>query len=134
MKVYNLRQLREHLGLSGTEASHRLGVSQSRIVRMEAAEKSGKIAIGTLARAARALGYVLSYSYKPTTRSVVEQKKKGLKRSARRSTHRRESKLGVRMKEEVLSQSKSLTSEARLLQACELSDFVKELNQCTKKR
>ena len=60
-----LRAIREVLGMTTTQFSTRLGVSQSRVVAMERAEQTGSLTMKNLARAAKALDCELVYALVP---------------------------------------------------------------------
>ena len=60
-----LRAIREALGMTTTQFSTRLGVSQSRVVAMERAEQIGSLTMKNLARAAEALDCELVYALVP---------------------------------------------------------------------
>ena len=60
-----LRAIREALGMTTTQFSTRLGVSQSRVVAMERAEQTGSLTMKNLARAAEALDCELVYALVP---------------------------------------------------------------------
>ena len=59
------RAIREALGMTTTQLSSRLGVSQSRVVAMEVAEQTGSLTIKNLARAANVLDCELVYALVP---------------------------------------------------------------------
>jgi len=73
-----VRAIREALGMTTTQLSSRLGVSQSRVVAMEGAEQSGSLTIKNLARAANALDCELVYALVPrhSLQEMVEQRVK----------------------------------------------------------
>ena len=73
-----VRAIREALGMTTTQLSSRLGVSQSRVVAMEVAEQSGSLTIKNLARAANALDCELVYALVPrhSLQEMVEQRVK----------------------------------------------------------
>ena len=60
-----IRAVRDALGMSAAQMSHRLGVSQPRVLAMEKAEERGAITLATLERAAQALGCTLVYALVP---------------------------------------------------------------------
>ena len=71
-----VRAIREALGMTTTQLSSRLGVSQSRVVAMEVAEQTGSLTIKNLARAANALDCELVYALVPrhSLQEMVEQR------------------------------------------------------------
>lgn len=73
-----VRAIREALGMTTTQLSSRLGVSQSRVVAMEVAEQTGSLTIKNLARAANALDCELVYALVPrhSLQEMVEQRVK----------------------------------------------------------
>ena len=73
-----VRAIREALGMTTTQLSSRLGVSQSRVVAMEVAEQTGSLTIKNLARAASALDCELVYALVPRhpLQEMVEQRVK----------------------------------------------------------
>lgn len=60
-----LRAIRQALGMSTTDLAARLGVNQTTAARIEANERSGRVQLDTLARAADALGCDLVYALIP---------------------------------------------------------------------
>jgi len=60
-----LRAVRQAVGIPVMEAAERMGVGQSEVFRMEYAEGRGVIELGTLRRAAEALGCELVYGLTP---------------------------------------------------------------------
>lgn len=60
-----IRAIREALGMSTTELAERMGLSQSRVVRIEQSEVEGRLNMETLERAADALGCRLFYALVP---------------------------------------------------------------------
>lgn len=70
-----IRAIREVLGMSTTELAQRMGVTHARISQIERAEANDSLRLGTLRRAAEALGCELHYALVPAT---------GLEESVRR--------------------------------------------------
>jgi predicted DNA-binding mobile mystery protein A len=71
-----IRAIRETLGMTTRQLSQRLGVSQPRVVKLEQSETTGAITLGSLQRAAEALGCRLVYSIvplKPLTETIEER-------------------------------------------------------------
>lgn len=60
-----VRAIREALGMSAEDLAHRMGVAQSTISRIERSERTGRIQLDTLERAADALGCELVYALVP---------------------------------------------------------------------
>jgi len=60
-----VRAVRETLGMTTRQLGARLGVSQPRIIKLEKGEVDGSITLGSLERAARALGCRLVYVLVP---------------------------------------------------------------------
>ena len=60
-----IKAVREALGMSTTQLAKRLGLSQSRIVRLEKSEVERTVTLETLDRAARALGCRVVYALVP---------------------------------------------------------------------
>ena len=60
-----LRAIRDALGMTTAQFAHRLGVSQPRIIELEKSEVSGSVTLGTLQRAAEALGCYVVYVLVP---------------------------------------------------------------------
>jgi len=71
-----LRAVRDALGMTTSQFAKRLSVSQPRIVELEQSEVSGSVTLGTLQRAAEALGCRLVYALvpdKPLAETVRER-------------------------------------------------------------
>jgi predicted DNA-binding mobile mystery protein A len=71
-----IREIREGLGMSGTQLANRMGISQAGAVSMEHSEVEKSISLKTLARAAEALDCQLVYALVPKTsleQTVLEQ-------------------------------------------------------------
>lgn len=123
------------LGLSTTQLAHRLGISQSTVVRLEQSERAGTITLESLKRVADALGCTLEYSIRPSA-SVSRGKPpyKGLKRSRTQqlSRNRSKSKVGEALSEEMIHRCRTLSPSEKIFQSCSLSDLAKELRQCSK--
>jgi len=60
-----LRAIRQALGMSTSDLAERLGVNQTTVARIEANERSGRVQLDTLARAADALGCDIVYALIP---------------------------------------------------------------------
>lgn len=60
-----IRAIRTSLGMSTTELGRRMGVDQSRVVRIEQAEANGTLRLDTMQRAAAALGCRFVYALVP---------------------------------------------------------------------
>jgi predicted DNA-binding mobile mystery protein A len=74
-----LRAVRDALGMTSSQLAKRLGVSQPRIIELERSEVSGSVTLGTLQRAAEALGCHLVYALvpeKPLADTVRERAEK----------------------------------------------------------
>lgn len=70
-----IRAIREALGMSSTDLGRRLGLSRQGVLQIEASEASDSIRLGTLRRAAEALGCTLEYALIPDRplEEMVEQ-------------------------------------------------------------
>jgi predicted DNA-binding mobile mystery protein A len=66
-----VRAIREALGMSAQDLAERMGVAQPTMTRIEASERTGRIQLDTLERAADALGCDLVYALVP--RKSLEQ-------------------------------------------------------------
>lgn len=60
-----LKAIREALGITATHLARKLGVSTSSVTRLETSEADDTISLGTLRRAAAALGCELQYALVP---------------------------------------------------------------------
>lgn len=60
-----LKAIREALGMTATHLAQKLGVSTSSVTRLETSEADDTISLGTLRRAAEALGCELQYALVP---------------------------------------------------------------------
>lgn len=60
-----IRAIRDALGMTAAQLGARLGVQQSRVSRLEQAERSGAVTLANLERAANALGCDLRYVLVP---------------------------------------------------------------------
>ena len=60
-----LKAIRQALGMTATHLAGRLGVTTSTVSRLESSEKDDTISLGTLRRAAEALGCELHYALVP---------------------------------------------------------------------
>ena len=65
-----IKAIRESLGMAAAHLATRLGVTPSTVARLEASEASDAISLGTLRRAADALGCELRYALVPKRRLV----------------------------------------------------------------
>lgn len=128
-----LKSTRLLAGLSTTEVAHRLGVSQSSVVRLEQSEEAESITLASLRRAAEAMGSKLEYRLAPP-RSKRRESYLGLPRSRGKISDRRASAVGDILRGEVVEQSASLSPSGRIEHACLLSDLAYELSECSKKR
>jgi len=94
-----IKTLREALGLSALELGKKVGIDQSRISRMEAAEKDGNIRLASLKKVAAGLKMKFVYGFVPEEsleRMVREQAKKiALKRLERLEQTMRLEKQGL---------------------------------------
>ena len=122
--ISKLKLVREELNVSTSELALRLGVSQSTVVRLEQSEAKGSISLNTLERAAAALGCDIEIRISSRTKKNIE-KYRGFKRTSSKK-HKR-SELAESMKGEEQSLNDSLTEEERVLRACSLSDFLRDL-------
>ena len=85
-----IKAIRESLGLTTTQLAKRIGVTQSRVVDIEKAEKSGSITLDSLERAARALECELVYALvprKPLQTMVEERAMRMAKHHVRTARH-----------------------------------------------
>ena len=126
----NLR--RKDLGLSTTELSHRLGISQSSVVRLEQSEAAETITLASLKKVAEALGCTLNYTLTPLTKTKSKKAYYGMKRSRFSASMRSKSTLSEALRKDVERNSQRLSAVQRIEQACSLSDLTKEL-RCLKK-
>ena len=78
-----LKAIRSALGMSTTQLARRLGVDQSRIPRLEAAEVSGAASMSSLRKAADALGCDVVYAIVPrqSLESLVRDRARAIARS-----------------------------------------------------
>jgi predicted DNA-binding mobile mystery protein A len=60
-----LKAVRQALGMTATHLAQRLGVTTSTVIRLETSEADDTISLGTLRRAAEALGCELHYALVP---------------------------------------------------------------------
>ncbi len=60
-----IKAIREALGLSASQLGKRAGIDQSRISRLESAEKSGDLKLSSLQKIAKALGMKFVYGFVP---------------------------------------------------------------------
>lgn len=125
---------RELLGLSTTEVAHRLGVSQSTVVRLEQSEAADTITLASLRKAAEALGCELDYVFRPMARVRKRREYPGLRRSRSAEFQREQSALSEAMARDVKKQALLLSPVERIEQTCSLSDLAKELLECSKMR
>jgi transcriptional regulator with XRE-family HTH domain len=122
-----IRHYRELYGLSSTQLSYRLGISQSSMSRLEKSEREGTITVASLKQAARALGCELEYRFVPKRNPPEDPSPyPGLKRSARLSEERK-GELSEELRIEERALYGAMRPEERLKRAFELSDFTKRL-------
>jgi len=120
-----LAKARNKAGLSTSELACRLGVSQSTVVRLEQSERRRSISLGSLEKAARALGCELHYELRPKCSpnhggdSAFTARKRGCRRS----------RLGAQLRAESLAAGQALHGSERLRLALELSDFAARLKK-----
>ncbi len=71
-----VHSIRTALGMTGTQLADRLGVSQSRVARIEQDELSGAVTLRTLKQAANALECDLVYALVPrdSLKTIIEQR------------------------------------------------------------
>ncbi len=62
-----IRTIREALGMSSTHLGKKAGLDQSRISRLENAEKQGNLKVSSLQKIAKALGMRFVYGFVPET-------------------------------------------------------------------
>jgi predicted DNA-binding mobile mystery protein A len=79
-----LRAVREALGMSAKDLAARMGVVESTVVRLEASERAQTAQLGSLRRAAEALGCDLVYALVPR-RPLVETVQEQARRQAVKS-------------------------------------------------
>lgn len=60
-----IRDVRDALGMSAQQLANRMGVSQPTVAKMEQAETSGAVTVGSLQRAAAAMRCRLVYAFVP---------------------------------------------------------------------
>lgn len=60
-----LKAIREALGITATHLANKLGVSTSSVTRLETSEADDTVSLGTLRRAAEAMGCELQYALVP---------------------------------------------------------------------
>ena len=68
-----VRAIRDAIGMSSRDLAERLGVSQASVVSLEASERSSRIQLDTLERAADAMGCELVYVLRPRDGGRLEQ-------------------------------------------------------------
>lgn len=61
-----IKAVRQALGMTSTQLARRLGVSQSRVAKLEKAESEDAVTLRSLREAAEALGCTLVYALVPT--------------------------------------------------------------------
>jgi len=134
-----IRSTRKLHGLSSSQLAYKLGVSQSTVIRYEQSEKKGTISINTLKKLALALGYQLEYQLRPIeqTKSIKNESISsgrttnyhGLKRMLRKEAplDYAPSLLAQKMKDDVSTNTSTLTKEEKIILTCELSDFALSL-------
>lgn len=62
-----IKTIRQALGMSTGQLATRLGITQQAVSDLEQREKDGRVTIGTLAKAAHAMGGALVYALVPTS-------------------------------------------------------------------
>ena len=134
-KSSQIKLARTAHGLSTTELSYRLGISQSSVVRLEQSEERETISLAALKRAAEALGCELAYKLVPKRELISDDKREYPGLTRRRVGYQGRTKSGVNMKleHEEVRANRGLSAEDRLKRAFALSDFTRELGQCFKK-
>jgi predicted DNA-binding mobile mystery protein A len=73
-----IRMVRDALGMSAQELANRIGVDQSRITRIEAAERDGQVKLSTLRKVAQGLEMEFFYGFVPkgTLEEMVREQAK----------------------------------------------------------
>ena len=71
-----VRAIRDALGMTTAQLARRMGIAQSRVSRIEEAERSGSITVETLQRAAEAMDCRLVYAFVPeqSLQEMVEKR------------------------------------------------------------
>lgn len=108
-----ISSIREALGMSGSQLARRLGVHRSAVKRLEAREVDGTINLGSLSRAAEALGGELVYAIVPqrSWSNVVHEQ-------ARRVARNRLERVGhtMRLEDQEVSRGETAIQEQLLAQ------------------
>ena len=68
-----IKTIRESFGLSTNQLSKKIGVDQSRISRLENAEKDGSLKLSSLKKIAKALNMQFVYGFVPIGKDTLEQ-------------------------------------------------------------
>ena len=68
-----IKTIREALGLSADQLGKKVGIDQSRISRLETAEKDGSLKLSSLQKIARGLNMQFVYGFVPIDKSTLEQ-------------------------------------------------------------
>ena len=123
-----IREMRVSQKLSSTELSHRLGTSQSSVIRLEQSEERGSISLESLMRAAEALGCALEYTLVPERTAKETKSYSGLKRSSRKG-EKRKGNLSLAMDRFAAEQFLDMKPLDKLRYAFELSDFAMRLRE-----
>jgi predicted DNA-binding mobile mystery protein A len=73
-----IKATRESLGMSATQLGRLMGISKQAVANLEKSEVRGALSLGSLERAARALGCRVSYAIVPETSlgAIVDQRAK----------------------------------------------------------
>ena len=99
-----IRAIREALGLSSLQLGKRAGLDQSRVSRLESAEKTGNLKIASLQKIARGLGmrFVYGFVAEGTLEEMVNARAKeiALKRMKRLNDTMRLEKQGLSQEEQ----------------------------------
>jgi len=125
-KISQIQQVRERLGLSTSQLAHRMGISQSSVVRLEQSERRGTISISSLKRATEALGCKFSYRVTlPKDKNPSSNREyPGLPRMYR-AGHSNPSELALLLKEEEQRFGRMSDPVQRIRRACEMSDLLR---------
>lgn len=78
-----IRAIRDALGMTTAQLARRMGIAQSRVSRIEEAERSGSITVETLQRAAEAMDCQLVYAFVPEQLLQEMVEKRALRRAKR---------------------------------------------------
>lgn len=128
-----IRRIRCEYGLSTSQVAHRLGTAQSSVVRLEQSESHGSITLSSLARVAEVLNCKLEYRL--IARDSRRRKNpcySGMRRlqGARRS--RSPSSVSKELREQELTQLRTLSPADRIAQAFSLSDLAWSIGRCSR--